>query len=132
MRRTTVLVALVALARASRAPRLDPDEAMAASRDWSGWPSGRALFARNRRALARLEARLAGGDLLKLCAPPWPAAAPPAAAPRARWVHLPKCGTTFLNTFFNHLCPEARAADGARRGARPLVFHFASLSVALR
>ena len=125
MRRTTVLVALVALAGASRPPRLDPDEAMAASRDWSGWPSGRALFARATGARSRGSRRSRApawrppqavrAAVARRAAPPRRRAAPP----RARWVRLPKCGTTFLNTFFSHLCPESARRARARARARP-------------
>ena len=68
----------------------------------SGVLSARKLAASNRATLNRVLNRLRGGDEAKICSKNWKF--PPRREESIRWVHFPKCGSTFLNTVLNYGC----------------------------
>lgn len=71
----------------------------------------RRLATRNRRHLEALTHRVRALED-RLCAAPFP----PRRGTKVRWMHVPKCGSTFFNAVFRHACPEA--ADDMYLGAR--------------
>ena len=70
---------------------------------------------RRRFVAPRVAARTAdgGGDLARLCRPPFP----PHAREPVRWFHVPRCGTTFFNALSRYVCPR-RASRGPARSAQ--------------
>lgn len=62
----------------------------------------RRLATRNRRHLEALTQRVRAVED-RLCAPPFP----PRRSIKVRWMHVPKCGSTFFNAVFRHACPGA-------------------------